>query len=344
MSGISTITAPVYGRERDSVYGGAQSIINRESTTIRQNALIPRSHSPGPIQEPVIEHEHHHVHHHIDHGSVSSVMSRRPKEYYDEPVQSIYERDSRRSSVTSLGGSRRHRRRHRHRDSEGITREYTHTEIDVRDDLTSVSRNVRRERDYDDDQQSSVSRSRRYDDNQSDWTLIDVPPGTRKITLEADERGFSGPDVSSATNMRMMGLQQQEMNSSSSSISRSRGVRRSKGASTELWTEVTKDLVTREAIEELGYPYEETDSFFYIFEYLQKDQIDELIEVTAEIRHERVRELEFKRRLEMVDSRDSRSSFGGDERVVERERVHDHVTEVVYADEHPRRRRGRYYH
>jgi len=340
MSGISTITAPVYGRDRDSVYGGAQSIINRESTTIRQNALVPRSHSP--IQEPVIEHEHHHVHHHIDHGSVSSVMGRRTKEYYNEPVQSVYEHDSRRSSVTSLGGTRRHRRRHRHRDSEGITRQYTHTEIDVRDDLTSVSRNNVR-RDY--DEESSVSRSRRYDDNQSDWTLIDVPPGTRKITLEADERGFSGPDVSSATNMRMMGLQQQQQQSETlTSISRSRGVRRSK-SSTELWTEVTKDLVTREAIEELGYPYEETDSFYYIFEYLQKDQIDELIEVTAEIRHERVRELEFKRRLQMVDGRDSRSSFGGnDERVVERESIHDHVTEVVYADEHPRRRRGRYYH
>jgi hypothetical protein len=190
-------------------------------------------------------------------------MGRRTKDYYDDNV-SVYERDSRRSSVTSLGGTRRHRRRHRHRDSDGITRQYTHTEIDVRDDLTSVSRNNIR-RDY--DEESSVSRSRRYDDNQSDWTLIDVPPGTRKITLEADERGFSGPDVSSATNMRMMGLNASE---SQTSISRSRGVRRSKGSSTELWTEVTKDLITRDAIEEMGYPYEETDSFYYIFEYLQK--------------------------------------------------------------------------
>lgn len=195
-------------------------------------------------------------------------MGRRTKDYYDEPVQSIYERDSRRSSVTSLGGSsvggtRRHRRRHRHRDSEGITRQYTHSEVEFRDDLTSVSRNPSR-RDY--DEESSVSRSRRYDDNASDWTLIDVPPGTRRITLEADERGFSGPDVSSATNMRMMGMESQ----SQSSFSRTKGVRRSKGTSTELWTEVTKDLITRDAIEEMGYPYEETDSFFYIFEYLQK--------------------------------------------------------------------------
>ena len=35
-----------------------------------------------------------------------------------------------------------------------------------------------------------------------------------------------------------------------------------------LWTEITKDLVVREAIERAGYEYEETDSFYYIFSYL----------------------------------------------------------------------------
>lgn len=34
------------------------------------------------------------------------------------------------------------------------------------------------------------------------------------------------------------------------------------------WTEITKDLVVRDAVERLGYEYEETDSFFYIFSYL----------------------------------------------------------------------------
>lgn len=37
----------------------------------------------------------------------------------------------------------------------------------------------------------------------------------------------------------------------------------------DVWTEVTKDLVVREAIEELGYDYEETEYFFYIFQYLK---------------------------------------------------------------------------
>lgn len=36
-----------------------------------------------------------------------------------------------------------------------------------------------------------------------------------------------------------------------------------------LWTEVTKDLVIKEAIEESGYDYEESDEFYYVMEYLR---------------------------------------------------------------------------
>jgi hypothetical protein len=36
-----------------------------------------------------------------------------------------------------------------------------------------------------------------------------------------------------------------------------------------MWTEITKDLVIKEAIEERGYEYEETDGFFYVMEYLR---------------------------------------------------------------------------
>jgi hypothetical protein len=35
------------------------------------------------------------------------------------------------------------------------------------------------------------------------------------------------------------------------------------------WTEVTKDLVIKEAIEKRGYTFEETDDFYYIMEYLE---------------------------------------------------------------------------
>jgi len=36
-----------------------------------------------------------------------------------------------------------------------------------------------------------------------------------------------------------------------------------------LWTEITKDLVSREAIEQMGYDFEETEFFFYIIQYLR---------------------------------------------------------------------------
>lgn len=36
-----------------------------------------------------------------------------------------------------------------------------------------------------------------------------------------------------------------------------------------LWTEITKDLVEKEAIEKLGYDYEETEWFFYVMKYLE---------------------------------------------------------------------------
>ena len=37
----------------------------------------------------------------------------------------------------------------------------------------------------------------------------------------------------------------------------------------DTWTEITKDLILREAIEELGYQYEETEFFFYVMQYLR---------------------------------------------------------------------------
>lgn len=53
-----------------------------------------------------------------------------------------------------------------------------------------------------------------------------------------------------------------------SSSDAERGAKAKPGAS-DLWTEITKDLVTREAVEQLGYDFHETDDFFYILEYLR---------------------------------------------------------------------------
>ncbi|KAF2423756.1 hypothetical protein EJ08DRAFT_652516 [Tothia fuscella] len=66
----------------------------------------------------------------------------------------------------------------------------------------------------------------------------------------------------------------------------------------DMWTEVTKDLVLREAIEEMGYDYEETEYFFYVMEYLRYEDVLQLVEISDEIRHarrRRLREIEWER-------------------------------------------------
>ncbi|KAJ5104545.1 hypothetical protein NUU61_001892 [Penicillium alfredii] len=59
----------------------------------------------------------------------------------------------------------------------------------------------------------------------------------------------------------------------------------------ERWTEIAKDLVVKEAIERMGYEYDETRMFYYIFSYLERGDIDELVDLSDEIRHARRRRI-----------------------------------------------------
>ncbi|KAL2019575.1 hypothetical protein VTK56DRAFT_9472 [Thermocarpiscus australiensis] len=109
----------------------------------------------------------------------------------------------------------------------------------------------------------------------------------------------------------------------------------------ETWTEITKDLVCREAIQELGYEYEETEYFFYIIEYLAYEDVLRLVQLSDRIRaarKERAREIAWER--EWRDDWEHRGHHHhrdhhrhrhrysvdhyDDERVVEREVVVDH--------------------
>jgi len=141
--------------------------------------------------------------------------------------------------------ARRHRHRHRHRGQSGSVERTRYTRSDV--DLGGYT----------------------YDFDADDVTVVDVPVGTRRVYVNV-EKGSTGSQRGYAT--------------PSVDWRRERGVRRSRGLGNELWTEITKDLITREAIEECGYPFEETDYFYYIFEYLDRDQIAELRELTEDIR------------------------------------------------------------
>ncbi|KUI57657.1 hypothetical protein VP1G_04948 [Cytospora mali] len=107
--------------------------------------------------------------------------------------------------------------------------------------------------------------------------------------------------------------------------------------SRDMWTEVTKDLVVKEAIEEAGYDYEETELFFYIMQYLRYEDVLELVEISDRIRarrKDRIREIQFEREIRDDWDRERRHRprprWEDDrERVVERE--------VIYDSSRPRR-------
>lgn len=120
----------------------------------------------------------------------------------------------------------------------------------------------------------------------------------------------------------------------------------------ERWTEITKDLVVREAIERLGYEFEETRTFYYIFSYLkpvshvdfesveecliwlQRD-IDEIVELSDEIRaarRRRIREMHRERAIppprpprprSLVDRMPPRARMAAERRMREREWIID---------------------
>ncbi|TGO35257.1 hypothetical protein BHYA_0164g00010 [Botrytis hyacinthi] len=112
----------------------------------------------------------------------------------------------------------------------------------------------------------------------------------------------------------------------------------------DLWTEITKDLVAKEAIEELGYDYEETEFFYYILQYLRYQDVEELVALSETVRRERqdrIREIERERiRIERrekerddwerAERRRERDSGYDDERIIERE---------IIWDDHRRRER-----
>jgi hypothetical protein len=129
----------------------------------------------------------------------------------------------------------------------------------------------------------------------------------------------------------------------------------------DLWTEITKDLVVREAIETRGYDYEETEFFYYVLQYLRyvslfhclvfyvllttiQEDVLELVQLSEDIRRERqdrIREIQRERdRIEKRDRdreewerserRRERDSGFQDERIIERE--------IIYDGRGPRRR------
>ncbi|KAG8625102.1 hypothetical protein KVT40_006853 [Elsinoe batatas] len=105
----------------------------------------------------------------------------------------------------------------------------------------------------------------------------------------------------------------------------------------DMWTEVTKDLVVKEAIERQGYDYEETDKFFYVIEYLKYEDVLRLVEISEDIKQMRQKRAVDRKWEKEKSDRDSIA--GGRSHYDERERIYEH--EHVY-DSRDKRWDGRY--
>ena len=133
-----------------------------------------------------------------------------------------------------------------------------------------------------------------------DWSLVDIPPGTRRVRMDG-----AGGGEQEITWQRYNGVRRSKFypdgdpgdayaepygnevgrpapyydpragGHMGASYGKPRDPRDG------LWTEVTKDLVVKEAIKEMGYEFEETDDFYYIFKYLSYVSIRPLGEATT---------------------------------------------------------------
>ncbi|KAF2792988.1 hypothetical protein K505DRAFT_47955 [Melanomma pulvis-pyrius CBS 109.77] len=152
-----------------------------------------------------------------------------------------------------------------------------------------------------------------------DWAIVDVPPGTNRVRM--DGVGGGAQEISW---QRYNGVRRSKFLSGEEEISTDFGMPTSgppKAKAKDMWTEITKDLVLREAIDSMGYDCEETDYFFYVMEYLRYEDVLHLVEISDDIRRKRksrIRQIEYERE----EIRDRRPP-GWDDRYYEHEVTYD---------------------
>ena len=188
-----------------------------------------------------------------------------------------------------------------------------------------------------------------------DWAIVDVPPGTERVQMDGiggasqevtwqryngvrrskfmpdggDDFAVVGPqDFGPPDRRRYVGMHDKREN---------------------MWTEITKDLVVKEALEQAGYDFEETEYFYYVIAYLRyvscrivmfpfmglltasQEDVRRLVELSEDIRtarRERIREMEWEERhpapkmLPPPPGPPPRQDWD-EERIVEREVVYD---------------------
>jgi hypothetical protein len=110
------------------------------------------------------------------------------------------------------------------------------------------------------------------------WEIVDVPPGTERVRMdgvggasqEITWQRYNGVRRSKFIPERdTLAVYDREREYEREEVTDRRIALPPRNKYGDMWTEITKDLVVREAIEDLGYDYEETEYFFYVFQYLR---------------------------------------------------------------------------
>ncbi|KAL8716388.1 MAG: hypothetical protein Q9220_000295 [cf. Caloplaca sp. 1 TL-2023] len=307
---------------------------------------------PEPIRAPPIHQEIITHHRHIDHGfetrappAAPSLPPPRPrspsppKSTYDEIE--IRQRGSRNGRAydedliiteRESGARRRdddHTPRRRRSPSYGARSHATHT---YRDDL-----DIAEEADYYNSRAAGRSYlGEGYNGANKDWAIVDVPPGTRRVEME----GIGGAKEE-ITWQRYNGVRrskfvaEEEEYRGGGELMAPREVERmeqgrryvgEKDKKDKMWTEITKDLVTEDAIKQMGYDFEETEFFYYVMSYLKYEDVLRLVDLSEELkrdRRERIREIEREQRQQPPPRLSLANRAWDEERIVEREIVYD---------------------
>lgn len=117
-----------------------------------------------------------------------------------------------------------------------------------------------------------------YNGATKEWAIVDVPPGTERVKMDGVGGGSQEISWQKYNGVRRSKfIPEREREREYDFIEREEVIDRRVGRPAapprprepDMWTEITKDLIVREAIEELGYDYEETEFFYYIMQYLR---------------------------------------------------------------------------
>ncbi|EON65735.1 hypothetical protein W97_04974 [Coniosporium apollinis CBS 100218] len=302
-----------------------EEIIIRRVERERQPSPPPPPPEPEPIIRPPIHQEIITHHRHIDHGvirarsptppppppsppkdeSLEIAIRRRGAndKFYDEDI--IYERETRERKTRD-----REVELSRRRSLSAPRRRFTGNDIGAEAEY------------YNRKAMERAYVGEAYNGATKDWAIVDVPPGTNRVKMDG-----AGGGSQEITWQRYNGVRrskfiaEDEVYDSGFGATPSGPPARARPRASDMWTEITKDLVIKDAIEEMGFDYEETEYFFYVMEYLRYEDVLQLVELSDYIRKDRrarIREIQYERE-ELNDRR--RLTY--DDHLVEREVIYD---------------------